>query len=77
MAKNRQIRTFSLTNRAAGIADGWQKDRLASKIISKMIENAADGFLHAEKPLARMGDLRKLNGLWHELTEDGYKEWIR
>jgi hypothetical protein len=43
MADKRIIVTFSLTKRAAAIAEGWQLNRSASRIISKLIENQADG----------------------------------
>ena len=64
-----KMMTFNLTDRAAAIAEGWRKNRVASKMISRLVEDRADRF--AENDMARPGDRRKLHGTWAEKGEDG------
>jgi len=71
MAEKRVIVTFSLTKRAAAIAEGWQLNRSASKIISKLIENQADGWGFDE---SRPGDKRMIAG--HEAVKSESGQWL-
>ena len=64
-----KVTTFNLTDRAAAIAAGWQKNRQGSRILSRLIEQYADRDMVCH---AKIGDRRKLAGNWCEKTEDGW-----
>ena len=73
MSKNREIRTFSLTKRAASIMDGVPGKRKCSEVISKLIENTADEWTQEEIPPIKLGDRRLIGTQWCRLTDSGWE----
>jgi len=74
MGDKKVIVTFSLTRRAAAIAEGWQVNREASALISKLIENQADGHGDVLFDMSKVGDKRMISG--HECVKSASGQWL-
>jgi len=86
MSKNREIRTFSLTKRAAEIVDSWKKapkeHGRRSKRVSKLIEYHKHGCERGHIKIGMLCILRPIDepGQWWVVTEEGWKrlpgKWV-